>query len=65
MDAYGLDHDAYTVEGFYTLENVRRFALHYESGYQCLTINPAPDPNVPPSIHPFAKLIEIAEAEAE
>lgn len=65
MDAYGLGHDEYTVKGFYTLEDVRRFALLYESGFQRIAINPAPDPNVPPNLHPFAKLVEIADAEAE
>lgn len=65
MDAYGLSHDEYTVEGFYTLEDVRRFAIYNESGFQRLAINPAPDPNTPPNLHPFAKLVEIAESEAE
>lgn len=65
MDAYGLDHDEYRVEGFHTLEDVRRFAIHYESGYEHITINPAPDPSVPPNLHPFGKLLEIAESEAE
>ncbi len=44
MDAYGLGHDEYRLEGFYTLENVERFVLRYGSGYQRMTINPAPDP---------------------
>ena len=65
MVAYGLSHDEYTVEGFYTLEDIRRFAIFYESGFQHITINPAPDPNTPPNLHPFAKLVEIAEAEAK
>ena len=65
MDAFGLSHDEYTVEGFYTLEDVRKFAFRYGTGYQHLTINPAPNPNIPPNLHPFAKLVEIAESEAE
>lgn len=65
MDAYGLRHDEYAVAGFHTLEAVRRFAIHYEPGFRHITINPAPDPTVPPNLHPFAKLLEIAESEAE
>ena len=65
MDAYGLSHDEYSVEGFYTLEDVRRFEIRFESGFQHITINPAPDPNSPPNLQPFAKLVEVAELEAE
>lgn len=65
MSAYGLGHDEYKVEGFYTLEDVERFVVHYGSGYQRMTINPAPDPNVPPNLHPFSKLLEIARSEAQ
>lgn len=65
MDGYRLGHDRYTVRSFTTLEDVRRFAIHFESGYQNITIDPAPDPNTPPNIHPFGKLMEIARSEAE
>jgi hypothetical protein len=65
MDAYDLSHDEYAVKGFYTLEDVRRFALHYESGYQHIAIDPAPEPSVSPNIQPFPRLLEIAESEAE
>jgi hypothetical protein len=65
MDAYELSHDEYAVKGFYTLDEVRRFALHYESGYQHIAIDPAPEPSVTPNIQPFPRLLEIAEPEAE
>lgn len=64
IDAYNLGLDRCTVQEFRTLEDVERFAVHYGSDYQHIAINPAPDPNVSPHIHPFNKLIEIAEAEA-
>ena len=64
MEAYDLSHDEYAINGFYTLEDVRRFALHYGSGYQHIAIDPAPKPSVSPIIQPFARLLEIAESEA-
>ncbi|MEJ7872098.1 MAG: hypothetical protein WKF67_07540 [Rubrobacteraceae bacterium] len=64
MRAYGLDYNDYRVEGFYTLNDVRRFVENYESGYQYITINPVPDPNVPPNIQPFSRLLPIAESAA-
>ncbi len=65
MDAHELSHHEYAVKGFYTLEDVRKFALHYESGYQHIAIDPAPEPSVSPNIQPFPRLLEIAESEAE
>lgn len=64
MDAYGLGHDTHSVTGFYTLDDVRRFVAQYESGYQYITINPDTNPNVPPVIQPFSRLLEIAESAA-
>ncbi len=64
MDAYGLGHDTHTVEGFHTLEDVQRFVDAYGSEYQRITINPAPDPNVPPILQPFHRLLEIARSTA-
>jgi hypothetical protein len=49
MRAFGLEYDEHRVEGFFTLNDVRRFVQDYESGYQYITINPVPDPNVPPN----------------
>ncbi len=63
MEAFGLRHDEYTVESFYTLEDVERFVFRYESGYQRLAINPPPEPHTPPILHPFGKLLEIARSE--
>ncbi len=65
MDAHGLGHDEYRIEGFYTLEDVERFVFHYGSGYQRMTINPTPDPNAPPNLYPIAKLLEIARSQAQ
>lgn len=64
MDAYGLSHDTHAVEGFHTLEDVRRFVDTYGSGYEHITINPAPDPQTPPILQPFDRLLEIAESGA-
>jgi hypothetical protein len=64
MRAFGLSHDDYRVEGFFTLNDVRRFVSEYGSGYQHITINPAPDPDVPPVIQPFERLLRIAESAA-
>ncbi len=64
MRAFGLEHDEHRVEGFFTLNDVRRFVQDYESGYQYITINPVPDPNVPPNIQPFGRLLDIAESAA-
>ncbi len=61
MDAFGFSQDENTVEGFYLLEDVRKFAFRYGTGYQHIIINPAPNPNIPPNLHSFAKLVEIAE----
>jgi hypothetical protein len=41
------------------------FALHYESGYQRIAIDPALEPNVSPYIQQFPRLLEIAESEAK
>lgn len=65
MDAYNAGHDQYTVDGFYTLEDVQRFANRHGSRYQYISINPAPNPNISPNIHPFSKLMEIARSEAK
>lgn len=64
MDAFGLDQDAYAVYGFRTLDDVRTFIAHYESGYEYITINPVPNPNVPPVLQPFNRLLQIAESAA-
>jgi len=64
MVAFELGRDTHSVEGFYTLDDVRRFVLDYESGYQYITINPVPDPDVPPIIQPFSRLTLIAESAA-
>lgn len=64
MDAHGLGHDEYAVEGFYTLEDVERFVFHHGSGYERMTVNPAPDPDAPKRLHPFGKLLEIARYQA-
>lgn len=64
INAYNIGLDRYTVEEFRTLEDVQRFATYYESWYQHISINPAPNPNVSPYIHPFQKLVDIAKTEA-
>lgn len=64
MDAHGLDHDTHTVEGFHTLEDVQRFVDDYGSEYQHITINPTADPQTPPIIQPFGRLLEIAASGA-
>lgn len=65
MDAYSLRHSDYEVKSFYTLEDVEPFASSCESGYQHGSIKPTPDPNIPPKIHPFGRLMEMARSEAE
>jgi hypothetical protein len=64
MDAHGLGHDEYAVEGFHTLEDVERFVFHHGAGYERMTVNPAPDPDAPLRLHPFGKLLEIARYQA-
>ncbi|MDP9458361.1 MAG: hypothetical protein M3Q49_10285 [Actinomycetota bacterium] len=65
MDAHGLGRDEYALEGFYSLEDVERFVFHHGSGYERMTVDPAPDPDAPPKrLHPFGRLLQVARYQA-
>lgn len=62
MRAYEVSEEDWSIAHFFTLAEVQNFVAAYESFFQFITINPAPDPNVAPVVQPFTRLLEIAES---